>query len=77
MISEEDIVIRVYKDLQYVSELQFSMTAHNRSTLQQFRNFLREIQDNHRRLYEEKVKTKEPRYSSRAPLNYFTVSRPD
>ena len=77
MTSEENIVIRVYKDFQYVPKLQLSITVYNRLTLQQFRDLLYKIQDNHRRLYKEKIKIKEPHYSSRVPFNYFTVSRSD
>ena len=33
MIFEKDIIIRIYKDLQYVSELQLSITTYNRLIL--------------------------------------------
>ncbi len=66
MEKEKDIIMRVYKGFHRVLELQLSLAMVNRSTLQQFRDYLREIQDNHRLLHEKRTfKAKENRYDFR------------
>lgn len=55
MTVEQDIVLRVYKGFGGTPELQAALAVYNRSTLQQFREYLREIQDIYKRLYEQKA----------------------
>lgn len=76
MSAEEDIITRVYEDFQNTPELQTALTAHNRSTLHQFRQYLREIENIYRRLYErQQPRQKESRFSSR--LQHSETSKPN
>ena len=67
MTSEPELVQHVYEGFSGTPELQISL-ASSRGTLQQFREHLREVQDNHRRLYEQKGLT---RKESRYPQPYY------